>query len=515
MDPSDRMTLYAAVGEPGWDAGNGVYKTSDAGASWHRLMFGGFAQSQFGRIALAISPPIPGSGNRRLYTAIARPGPPNANFWSLYRLLRSDDGGNTWAQLLSSDDKFCPSGTQTLNYLANAGDYHNALAVDPVNPNTVYAGGICLIRSQSGGDVGTWEPIAPGTTAGPHRDHHALVFDAFGNLLDGNDGGIWRLDDPVSLAWSNLNGNLGTTQFVGIDLHPSDPGTAYGGTQDTGTVTFQGNVQWPRLLRGDGGASAVSVANPTRLYQVTRILSSEPFLQRSDDGGQTWTPIDQAFRSDQMNFYFPMQMSPTNSNRLLVGTTNVWESTSGGDAWAKIFACTVCDNIDSLAMAPSDANSIYVSAGGHVFVTFDHGATWQQRDIAVANPHFRSLLVDPANNLVAFAVRDRFDGGHVFHTTDGGQSWMDISGDLPNLPVNAIVLDPGSTPKTLYLGTDAGVYVSTDQGAHWARFGAGLPNVQVTDLKLNATLNVLAAGTHGRGMWETSLGSSIPPRPTF
>src|ERR1700737_3296492 len=41
MDPSDRMTLYAAVGEPGWDAGNGVYKPSDAGASWHRLMFGG------------------------------------------------------------------------------------------------------------------------------------------------------------------------------------------------------------------------------------------------------------------------------------------------------------------------------------------------------------------------------------------------------------------------------------------------------------------------------------------
>jgi photosystem II stability/assembly factor-like uncharacterized protein len=528
MDPANAQTLYAGAGAPGWDAANGVYKTTNGGATWALLPFPPppFSQLQVGRIALAISTPLFPGGPGRLYAALTRPGPPNASFWSLYRLLRSGDGGSTWEELLSSADQFCPEGGAIRNYLGNAGDYHSTLAVDPLNPDNVYAAGLCLIRSQSGGDVGTWETIAPGATEGPHRDHHALVFDAFGSLLDGNDGGIWSLDDPLFVTWSNLNGNLRTTQFVGMDLHPTNASIAYGGTQDTGTVNYQGTPQWPRLLRGDGGATAVSNSNPMRVYQVTRISSesTSAVFRRSDDGGGTWAAADLAFRSAQKNFYFPVQMSPTNSHLLLVGTTNVLESTNGGDTWTVIGgpgisnwpSCTSCDNIDSLAMDPSDstttANTIYVSAGAHIFVTFDHGATWGQRDIGgVGNPHFRSLLVDPANKLVAYAVRDRFDGGHVFQTSNGGLNWTNISGNLRNLPVNAIVLDKRSTPGTLYVGTDAGVYVSTNQGVTWARFGTGFPDAQVVDLKLNTTLNILAAGTHGRGMWEISLSAALRP----
>lgn len=517
MDPSDSQTLYAAVGAPGGDPANGVYKSTTAGASWSPASGFPFADPRVGRIALAISPPITPGGPRTLYAAVALPGPPNSETNSLYRLLRTTDGGASWDQLLTSADQFCPSETSTLNYLGGSGDYQNILGVDPVNPNNVYAAGLCLIRSTSGGDAGTWEAIAPGTTDGPHRDHHAMVFDAAGNLLDGNDGGIWRLDDPVGVVWSNLNGNLQITQFVGIALHPTDATIVYGGTQDTGTVMFQGSPQWPRLLRGDGGASHVSFSNPMRVYQVTRISTAptSSVFRRSDDGGQTWAPKDQAFRGDQKNFYFPVVMDPNNSERLLLGTTGLLESTDGGDTWSTIGQpgvngwppCTVCDNVDSLAVAPSDVNTIYTSAGGHIFVTIDHGASWQQRDVGgVTNPHFRSLLIDPANNLVAYAVRDRFDGAHVFQTTNGGQSWTDISGDLPNLPVNTIVSVAGVTPKTLYVGTDAGVYVSTDQGAHWTRFGIGLPNAPVADLKPNTTLNILAAATHGRGVWEISLG---------
>lgn len=164
------------------------------------------------------------------------------------------------------------------------------------------------------------------------------------------------------------------------------------------------------------------------------------------------------------------------------------------------------DLVDSIAAAPSDVNTIYASAGGHIFVTFDRGANWQQRDVAdLVNPHFHGLLVDPADNLTAYAVRDRFDGGHVFRTTNGGQNWTDISGDLPNLPVYTIALDARTSPGTLYLGTDSGVYASTDLGAHWSVFRSGLPNAQVIDLKLSLSLNILAAGTHGRGVWEILL----------
>jgi hypothetical protein len=113
------------------------------------------------------------------------------------------------------------------------------------------------------------------------------------------------------------------------------------------------------------------------------------------------------------------------------------------------------------------------------------------------------LAVDPENPQVAYAVRSVFGGGHVFRTTNGGSTWTNITGNLPDLPTNTIVLGAG----VLYVGNDDGVYASTDSGKTWSRLGKSLPNAQVTELVLNSSLGILAAATHGRGMWELSLSS--------
>ncbi len=66
--------------------------------------------------------------------------------------------------------------------------------------------------------------------------------------------------------------------------------------------------------------------------------------------------------------------------------------------------------------------------------------------------------------------------------------------------------DRGDTfSAPLYVGTDIGVYASNNGGATWARFQTGMPNVRVVGLELSPALNILAAGTHGRGMWEISV----------
>jgi hypothetical protein len=429
------------------------------------------------------------------------------------------------------------SGGSLINYLASSGDYHNTLAVDPIDPETVYGGGICLVASYNGGL--NWEAVAQGDTDGPHRDHHALAFDAAGRLLNGNDGGIWRLDDPLLTQWTNLNGNLGVTQMIGLGLHPTDPNSAYGGTQDTGGVKYQGTTRWPRLQRGDGGATAVSLADPNRIYQITRRSSSSPNLfRRAENGGQVcrdpnpaadcdvWqirvTGIDP---NDTQNFYPPFVLDPAfasvpSADRLMLGTTRVYETTNGADNWTPISSpnvggWTTTANIDAVQVAPSDVNTVYATAGGHIFVTFNRGTTWQQRDLLGLSDHVRALAVQPTDRMTAYAVRDRFGGGHVFHTLNGGQTWIDISGNLPDLPTNSIALDSRTTPTTLYVGTDDGVYVSTNLGVQWARYGAGLPNAQVADLKLNTNLNILAAATHGRGVWEILTGPAplVAPRP--
>src|SRR5262249_28735548 len=61
----------------------------------------------------------------------------------------------------------------------------------------------------------------------------------------------------------------------------------------------------------------------------------------------------------------------------------------------------------------------------------------------------------------------------------------------------------------IYIGTDAGVYASSDGGASWWRFRSGMPNAIVTSLTLRPGLNILAAGTYGRGLLETTLEDSI------
>jgi photosystem II stability/assembly factor-like uncharacterized protein len=488
IDPADPLTLYAAVGSFRGSTVNGVYETTDGGATW--AVAGNFPTGLAdGRITVAVAPADP----QTLYASISGSGQAGTTFGHLVAVMTSSDGGATWAALPNPPD------------LGGSGWYGLPLAVDPSDVNTVYAsgGGAPIVESTDGGL--TWFSLQVGVDGtGPHVDHHAFAFDANGHLLDGNDGGIWRLDNPVrgSVQWTDLNTNLQLTQYIGIALDPTTADIAYGGSQDNGTSKFTDSLAWQLIQAGDGGFVRVDPSNPNTVYQEFVNIS----LQRSDNGGLSWTPKTNGINlGDPHDTYVPYVLDPANPDRLVLGTNRVYETTNRGDLWRPISTpgsggWTVSSNIDSLATAAADRNTIYATAGGHIFVTFDDGLNWQQHDIPGVTDHFQDLEVDPADPLTAYAVRDRFGGGHVFQTTDGGLSWTDISGNLPDLPAYTLGLD--SRTNTLYVGTDDGVYTSTDQGNTWARFGAGLPHVQVRQLELNTDLEILAAGTHGRGMWQ-------------
>jgi photosystem II stability/assembly factor-like uncharacterized protein len=246
--------------------------------------------------------------------------------------------------------------------------------------------------------------------------------------------------------------------------------------------------------------------SPQTIYH-TFFYSRSGFLQRSDDGGLSWASKTNGIdTSNPAGFYPPFIMDPSNAARLLVGTDRVYETTDRADDWTPISTPNANGwvgngNIDCLAVAPSDGNMIYAAADGNIFVTTNDGGSWTQRNIP-GDLHIADIAIDPSNSQIAYAVRDRFGASHVFRTTNGGMTWSDISGNLPHLPVYTIALASGS----LDVGNDDGVYCSTDLGASWNRLGDGLPHVQVRELVLNRTLGILAAGTHGRGLWELSTG---------
>jgi hypothetical protein len=497
MDPSNNQILYAGVGDPNGNPVNGIYKSLNAGATWALLAnFPNGTDANVGRITIAVARTSP----LTIYASVAQSGP-NA---VLYRMMKSTDGGGTWTQL-----------TGVPNYMGGAGDYNTSLAVDPSNANVAYAGGTAngpndFLETRDGGT--TWSTIDSGVNGVYlHGDEHAIAFDASGRLVEGNDGGIWRLENPIpgSIQWTDLNSNLNTIQLEGIALDPTNLNIAYGGSQDNGTEQFNNNLVWNEIDGGDGGHVAVSFTNPLTVYHDSSFASfgAAYFIQRSNDGGVTWATKTTGINSgSEPSIYYPVLfMDPSNSSRLLVSTNRLYETTNNADLWTPISTPGVAGwtsnaPIENMAISKSSPNTIYATAGGHIFVTFNDGVAWQQIDVPGYTDQFRTIAIDPTNNLIAYVGRDQFTGGHIFKTINGGATWTDISGNLPDIPVNALVLD--SRTNVIYAGTDAGVYATNNGGVTWAAFGAGMPNARVVELQLNPAENVLAAGTHGRGMFE-------------
>jgi hypothetical protein len=326
IDPNHPQTLYAAAGDIGGAATNGVYKSTNGGTAW-TLLANAPNGVVAGRIAIAVSK----ANSLVVYVTVSGTGQAGSTaFGTLYKIMRSNNGGSTFTDLTGG----------TPNYMGGQGWYDTYVIVDPSNAAVVYVAGAAgpnsILRSTNSGV--NWSDISSGGSS-PHVDHHAAAFDATGKLLDGDDGGIYRLDDPTASVWSDLNGNLETIQFQGIGLHPTDPNKAIGGSQDNGTEVFTGSVVWTETDGGDGGFAKFSQTNGLRAYHQIPVASFGPnFFRRSDDGGNTWATKTTSIVADlnNQNFYAPFVVDPGNGDRVLYGTFNVWETTNGANNWTAL-----------------------------------------------------------------------------------------------------------------------------------------------------------------------------------
>lgn len=534
IDPSNTQTLYAAAGEIFGNTNNGIYKSTNGGTSWALLTgFPNGTQSgnNVGRIALALAPSNP----QVLYADYSSNGSDGSVFGSLGGFYSTQNGGAAWTAAPKSTDGSGATGVP--NFLGGQGWYDNTIVVNPTNASEVFAAGVVnyaamqygkvigLIGSFNGGS--TWYDYSVGhNNSGPHTDHHALAFTPGGSaLLNGNDGGMWRLENPntapntynpstSTVSWSNLNTTLAITQFTGIALHPTDATVAYGGSQDNGTEKMTGSTQWNQVRGGDGGFTRVDQTNPQTVYHeyFGAVVDGAASLERSDDGGATWTGKDTGINpNDPTAFYVPYVLDPANQSRVVYGTDHVYESTNKGDAFTAIGMPGVngfntADNtIDSIATL---GNTVYAGAGSTLYATSNDGATWAQRTLPAAFSIYDSIsdiYVNPNTPLDVTITRGSFGGGHVFRSNDGGATFKDISGNLPNEPFSAVKVDRRS--GTMYAGADDGVYTSTNFGGTWVK--SNLPNVQVVDLAVSRGAGIVGAGTHGRGLFEASLPTNV------
>jgi hypothetical protein len=546
-------TAFAALGRSGGDPQNGIYVSTNANAAcasqtWAPVGGGGLpAQSRLGNIALSYAPNNtndPGNTNPGgiiLYAAIADA---SVQSQSLAGLYSSANGGAIWVKTSAPD--FCtPECALDL-----------VIDVDPADStgNTIFAGGSntsngTLMRSSDGG--ATWTGIqasSDGTVLRPGQ--HAVAFAPGGTsslMYVGSDGGVWSTTGRAqtgSIGWQNLNNGLALTEFYGgLAINPSQPTTAFGGTQGNGLQMYSGTTTWTNLgVCTDGGAAIVDSFSPSTIY-VSCANGPNAKLWQSFDAGNTFAAIGSGIATtDPIDPVPPLVGDTMTQGRVYFGTNRLWQSNDSGSTWTAVsgnLASSAGDGValTSIAVDASNAGVVYTGAeDGSVFVATNVSAgagTFSNVSSGLPPRQIGRVVVDPSDAAgdTAYVAFEGFASdvsvngtatdlqGHIFKTTNAGTSWSDISchtsdcaqpgaNDLPNLPVHDLVVDPDDPAHaTLYVGTDAGAYVTTNGGASWSVLGTGLPNAAVMSLVLHEPSRTIRAATHGRSVWDLALPS--------
>ena len=546
-------TLFAACGTLGQGR---IYRNpaAEGGGGWQSV----FTEGGMGRTSLAIA-----LSNQNIVYALSASfvGGPGGRFdGGLHAVFRSDQGGapGSWTARVRNSD---PNKLNTLiltnpvvanlqecgfsgtNSYSNLGWYANTIAVDPTNPEIVWAGGIDLFRSDDGGlnwgVVSHW--FASPATA--HADQHQLVFHPNYNggsnqtLFLAGDGGIYRSTNAraakgtgsqascspntTSVVWTPLNNGYGVTQFYHGAPYP-DGRQFLGGTQDNGTLrgSLAGGINgWSRILGGDGGYVAIDPTNTNILYAETQRLG----FRKSVDGGANFELATNGISetADDVLFITPFTMDSNDSRRLWTGGRRLWRTNNAAASWSQASAALPGGGkVSAIAIDPSSSNRVLVGSDlGFILrqqnaLTTGASSTWPAT--RPRSGFVSWVAIDPQNPNVAYATYAGFGGAHVFRSVDGGGSWAAIdgagSGRLPDIPVHGIVVDPTDSQR-LFLATDLGVFVSTDGGQRWAVENTGFANAVTESLTLSAGPGGepnLYAFTHGRGAWRVELAVGAP-----
>ncbi len=174
--------------------------------------------------------------------------------------------------------------------------YARTFAVNPTNPSILYEGIIDLYRSTDGG--ATWFLIDQSTGTSSvllHPNHHALAFTADGSTLyEGNDGGVFRTVTPAvqTYDWQSLNNSTLATLLLypGLSVDPNNASTATVGTQDNGSLLYQGDSTWNgTFVCGDGGYTAIDPHTPANIFIA---CANRPSIYRGITGGQDGSLVE-------------------------------------------------------------------------------------------------------------------------------------------------------------------------------------------------------------------------------
>ena len=355
--PTQPGVVLAGVA-PGGTWGGTLYRSTDAGASWAPVP--DLANVSVHKIAFA--------SDGTVYAAT------QDSVWT------SADDGQSWAHLTLGID---PNNDEAF-----------AVAVDPGNPSTIWAGitdagggqTVNLMRSQDGG--ATWQDRTP---------PHAAAMTGAGIAIDPDDsdtviagfhgdfggGEVWVTEDGGD-SWQDRSAGL-----------PGNPVNA---------VQYDGS----RLLVGGG-----------------QNFGSQYFgLYGSEDLGLTWTPLHDA--SWPLLVVTGIAVDPDDAQSILVSTdgTGINRTTDGGASWDLGVGGTGAYATQSVRFVPGDAQEVFAGASSlGVFKSDDGGDQFTGASNGISELSLYSVAASPVDPQQLAAAFQGNNNGGVFSSADGGATW--------------------------------------------------------------------------------------------
>ena len=451
VDPAQSDTVYACATGHLWDDSpeRGVYKTTDSGKTWRKVLGGANLSTGCGMIAMAASDP------KTLYASLwdfrrqawtFRSGGPGS------ALYKSTDGGEHWTEFTPTSAagfpakpygriavQVAPSNPQVVYAMVESKDsalfrsndagkswqrldasqlmvwrpfYFGNMIVDPKDENKIFKVDLSLLLSANGGK--SFSPVS----GSAHGDFHDVWIDPANPnfMFAGDDGGLWRSLDGGT-RWEHMV-NLPVSQFYHVSVDMGEPYHVYGGLQDNsswvGDSSYPSGVtnsRWENMFGGDGfwmwedpsdanyiyaEAQGGEIGRVNRLTHETRAI--KPYAQYGE-------------KKLRFNWNTPIQMSPNEKGTIYLGSQYLYRSRDHGQSWERISPDLTTNDPEKQKQEES---------GG---VTIDNSS-------AEMNTTIYSISESPKNGQVIWAGTD---DGNLQVTRDGGKSWTNVVGNMPGI----------------------------------------------------------------------------------
>lgn len=490
--PGNPDIIYAA-------SGGNFFKSTDNGLNWQQITNGLPGGS---RAVIGVTPAAPDY----VYFLIT-------NGDSFKGLYRSENEGESFTMKSNSPN--------IMSWGCEGGDggqawYDLDVAVDPVDPDILYAGGVNCFKSSDGGI--TWDISSHwwGDCGVPsvHADLHGLEWNpADGRLYATNDGGIYWTDNGGT-NWIEITDGLTISQVYRIGQAKTQKNKVVNGYQDNGSSTYMGN-DWIAVLGGDGMECAVDHTNPAISYgtiyygDIFRLNNNNNEYQVGGEGNHGIT--------ESGGWITPFCLHETNNNVMFAGYKNIWRSDNilGTNFQWKQLSTGGGSDISVIEHSAANTGMLYYARGAQVYRT-DEAMEDQPEWINLngnlpGSGNILDIESSPLDENLVFVSR----GSKIFKSENKGNSWTDISGSLPQINMNSLAFYMNSN-NGLYAGTDAGVFYKDDDMADWIMFSDGLPvDASINEIEIyhnpaNPAEDEIRAGTYGRGMWSSPMYQTAP-----